>query len=112
MRTKRDYFSYSLKEYILLGRSDAINGYGKCVKSIIRTLKNMEEDYIIDRVKNYLIGFELGTIEVYLKDMRLYPNFDFDNCTLTFDRDILPNDEQRKSALEETHQLLRRFGKK
>lgn len=108
----RDYFSYSLIEYLLMGRQDALNGINKDVKDMIKALKGMSEDYIIDRVKNYLIGFELGTLQCYLSDMRLSSVFDEESCTLTFDRDVLPDEEQKERALSQARQLLVRYGRR
>lgn len=109
---RRDYLTYSLREYILLGRLDAINGYKKDIKKIIKTIRGMGEKYTLDRVINYLLGFELGTIEVYLLDMKESAIFNAENCTLIYDNEVLPNEEQKSNAKEEAQKLVRHHGAK
>lgn len=77
---KRIYSTYNIDEFILIGRADALTDSKKQSSQIIDELNllfNLEATTL--RLKNYLLGYRLGTLEKLLRESGEYVRFDLNS---------------------------------
>lgn len=105
---KRDYISFSLNEFILLGRKDALTEGKRDTTNLISGLSSHSKAYIIKRLKNYLLGYRMGIVEISLINARKTPLFDKEKCVLITSQNKLPNREMKQIVKEEAKNLVLR----
>lgn len=60
---KREYLNYSIDEFFILGKTDALNYVIKDLNGLVNELnKVIGEDEIIKRIVSYLLGHKIGTL--------------------------------------------------
>jgi len=108
---KRDYITFSLREFILLGRKDALTYRKRDSYKIIDSLEIKDRNYCLARLKNYLIGYRIGIVELSLKNIHEKPIFDKNNCVLKSKSGTLPNTNLEQLVdIEAKRLILERIG--
>lgn len=65
---KRNYINMCTKEYITLGRNDAVNDYKDRSEEIIRDLINvLDKSSIMNILISYFKGYKIGNMEKHIR---------------------------------------------
>lgn len=108
---ERDYISYSIDEFLLLGRKDALENGKRDSFNIIDSLLKVDKYYCLERLKNYLLGYRIGIVELSLLNVHEKPTFDMTNMTLKTLTGNLPNTELIQIVeIESKKLILERIG--
>lgn len=90
----RDYIANSSKEFTLIGRADALADSKKLIDQILDELLPIyNKEVVIERLKNYLIGYRIGLLESEFLKKGIYGSFDWESKNY-----IKNNDEIIKTA--------------
>lgn len=74
---QREYITYSTNEFTLIGRADALLDSKKLIDEILDELLPIySKEVIIERLKNYLIGYRIGLLESDFIRKGIYGSFD------------------------------------
>ena len=77
---KRDYIANSSREFTLIGRADALADSRKLIDEILDELLPIySKKGVLERLKNYLIGYRIGLLERGFIRKGIYGSFDWES---------------------------------
>lgn len=75
---KREFSTYDINEFMLIGRTDALTDSKKQIDLLLDEISPLyNKEGILERLKNYLLGYRIGTLERTLKEKGIHGEFDF-----------------------------------
>lgn len=77
---ERDYIANSSREFTLIGRADALADSRKLMDEILDELLPIySKEGVLERLKNYLIGYRIGLLERDFIKKGIYGSFDWES---------------------------------